>query len=168
MLLDEHYVQHASLFLDLSILVRTFGVMFRGEIGEIRNEEVIAAALAEKWGRGEFAHAPKDASARAIKTAGFIRTATISPTADICWNSQKKSLIPENLLFDFDDWCATIEARNWGLGKCATLQCFCSRLSPRPFPLPTPRLRFGSPVITAERFLSTHSDFIRPVKPASR
>jgi lipopolysaccharide/colanic/teichoic acid biosynthesis glycosyltransferase len=43
--LDEHYVQHASLFLDLSILLRTAWVMFRGDV---RDEAVIAVALAEK------------------------------------------------------------------------------------------------------------------------
>jgi lipopolysaccharide/colanic/teichoic acid biosynthesis glycosyltransferase len=43
--LDEHYVRHGSIFLDLSILVRTFWVMLRGDR---RNEAVIASALAEK------------------------------------------------------------------------------------------------------------------------
>jgi len=71
--LDEHYVQHASVFLDLNILIRTAWVMFRGDI---RNEEVIAAALAEKRRRTEpekeVAHAPKDAIVRATKTREFI------------------------------------------------------------------------------------------------
>ncbi len=43
--LDEHYVRHSSIFLDLSILARTLGVMIRDDR---RNEVVIAAALAEK------------------------------------------------------------------------------------------------------------------------
>jgi lipopolysaccharide/colanic/teichoic acid biosynthesis glycosyltransferase len=43
--LDEHYVLHLSPFLDLTILLHTVWVMVRGDI---RNEEVIAAAMAEK------------------------------------------------------------------------------------------------------------------------
>jgi lipopolysaccharide/colanic/teichoic acid biosynthesis glycosyltransferase len=43
--LDEHYVRHGSIFLDLSILTRTLWVMIRDDR---RNEVVIAAALAEK------------------------------------------------------------------------------------------------------------------------
>jgi lipopolysaccharide/colanic/teichoic acid biosynthesis glycosyltransferase len=43
--LDEHYVRHSSIFLDLSILAWTLWVMLRGDR---RNEAVIAAALAEK------------------------------------------------------------------------------------------------------------------------
>lgn len=42
---DEHYVRRASVFLDLSILVRTVWVMVRGDR---RNEVLIAATLAEK------------------------------------------------------------------------------------------------------------------------
>jgi lipopolysaccharide/colanic/teichoic acid biosynthesis glycosyltransferase len=43
--LDEHYVQHASIFLDLNILLRTAKVMFSGDK---RDEAVVRAALAEK------------------------------------------------------------------------------------------------------------------------
>jgi lipopolysaccharide/colanic/teichoic acid biosynthesis glycosyltransferase len=43
--LDEHYVRHASIFLDLKILARTFWVVIRGDR---RDEAIIAAALAEK------------------------------------------------------------------------------------------------------------------------
>jgi hypothetical protein len=43
--LDEHYVRHGSILLDLSILARTLWVMIRDDR---RNEVVIAAALAEK------------------------------------------------------------------------------------------------------------------------
>jgi lipopolysaccharide/colanic/teichoic acid biosynthesis glycosyltransferase len=48
--LDEHYVRHGSIALDLSILVRTSWVMLRGDR---RNEAVIATALAEKQAYGE-------------------------------------------------------------------------------------------------------------------
>jgi lipopolysaccharide/colanic/teichoic acid biosynthesis glycosyltransferase len=76
--LDEHYVQHASLFLDLNIMVRTAWVMLRGDT---RNEEVIAAALAEKRGRAgskkEVVLATKDAFVRATKTKEFARTPKI-------------------------------------------------------------------------------------------
>jgi lipopolysaccharide/colanic/teichoic acid biosynthesis glycosyltransferase len=48
--LDEHYVRHASPFLDLKILLHTVWVMFSGDV---RNEEVIAAALAESRARAE-------------------------------------------------------------------------------------------------------------------
>jgi hypothetical protein len=65
--LDEHYVQRASLFLDLNILVRTFWVMFRGDT---RNEQVIAAALAEKCGRTESRR-----EVALTKTKQFIRVA---------------------------------------------------------------------------------------------
>jgi lipopolysaccharide/colanic/teichoic acid biosynthesis glycosyltransferase len=79
--LDEHYVQRASLFLDLNILVRTFWVMFRGDV---RNEQVIAAALAEKRGRAEarreVALAPKNAPVSATKTKEFMRVAKMSLT----------------------------------------------------------------------------------------
>lgn len=47
---DEHYVQHASIFLDFGILVRTLWVMCRGDK---RNESVIAAAVADKQACGE-------------------------------------------------------------------------------------------------------------------
>jgi lipopolysaccharide/colanic/teichoic acid biosynthesis glycosyltransferase len=74
--LDEHYVEHASLFLDLEILLRTFWVMFRGDV---RNEKVIAAALAEKRARAvskkEIPYAPTDAPVRVTRTNEFIRTA---------------------------------------------------------------------------------------------
>jgi hypothetical protein len=74
--LDEHYVRHASLFFELKILFLTIWVMFRGDV---RNEEVIAAALAEKRGRVEFkrniAHGSQDAPARASISRRFIRTA---------------------------------------------------------------------------------------------
>jgi lipopolysaccharide/colanic/teichoic acid biosynthesis glycosyltransferase len=79
--LDEHYVQRASLSLDLNILVRTFWVMFRGDV---RNEQVIAAALAEKRGRAEarreVALAPKDAPVSATKTKEFMRVAKMDLT----------------------------------------------------------------------------------------
>jgi lipopolysaccharide/colanic/teichoic acid biosynthesis glycosyltransferase len=71
--LDEHYVQHASLFLDLSILLRTAWVMFRGDV---RNEVVIDAALAEKSER-ESALPPQEAVFKAAKPKRFIPAAKI-------------------------------------------------------------------------------------------
>jgi lipopolysaccharide/colanic/teichoic acid biosynthesis glycosyltransferase len=47
---DEHYVRHASIFLDFSILARTLWVMLRGDR---RNEAMIGAALAEKQEHGK-------------------------------------------------------------------------------------------------------------------
>ena len=47
---DEHYVRHASIFLDFNILARTLWVMLRGDR---RNEAIIAAALAEKREHGK-------------------------------------------------------------------------------------------------------------------
>jgi lipopolysaccharide/colanic/teichoic acid biosynthesis glycosyltransferase len=70
--LDEHYVRHASPFLDLKILLNTVWVMFSGDV---RNEEVIAAALAEKRARAEtkqdFAPAPRPAI-KEIKPEGIL------------------------------------------------------------------------------------------------
>ncbi len=48
--LDEWYVQHASLWLDAKIIVRTFIVIMRGDR---RNEPEISAALAERSLRAE-------------------------------------------------------------------------------------------------------------------
>jgi hypothetical protein len=82
--LDEHYVQHASLFLDLSILLRTAWVMFRGDV---RNEVVIAAALAEKRqqlrsekhaeSEKESAVPPQEAAFKAAKSKRFVPVAKI-------------------------------------------------------------------------------------------
>ena len=75
--LDEHYVRNASLLLDLNILVRTIRVMFRGDN---RNEEIIAAALAEKRARLEakenVALAPH-ALGEKIKSEGVTRIAKV-------------------------------------------------------------------------------------------
>ncbi len=74
--LDEHYVRHASLFFELKILFCTIWVMFRGDV---RNEEVISAAVAEKRGRAGFkgntTHGSPDAPANASISRRFIRTA---------------------------------------------------------------------------------------------
>jgi lipopolysaccharide/colanic/teichoic acid biosynthesis glycosyltransferase len=81
--LDEQYVRHASPFLDLNILVRTIWVMFRGDS---RNEEIIAAALAEKRARLEAKenvalapHAPSEKH----KTEGVIRITKGRPTEQL-------------------------------------------------------------------------------------
>jgi Bacterial sugar transferase len=72
--LDEYYVRHVSPLLDLKILLRTAWVMFRGDI---RNEGVIAAALAEKRERTESGEglAPSLSPTTKINPEGILGTA---------------------------------------------------------------------------------------------
>jgi lipopolysaccharide/colanic/teichoic acid biosynthesis glycosyltransferase len=94
--LDEHYVQHASVFLDLYVLVRTVWVMFRGDR---RNEAVIAAALVEKRGRDQFkteiSRASTDAAVDATKAKAIIRMATANLARRSLLVGSRKQLTPQ-------------------------------------------------------------------------
>ena len=88
--LDEHYVRHLSPFLDLKILLRTVWVMFRGDI---RNEEVIAAALAEKRAITETKEdvAPSLSPAvKGIKSEGILLTATRRPRQGLTFARRRR------------------------------------------------------------------------------
>jgi lipopolysaccharide/colanic/teichoic acid biosynthesis glycosyltransferase len=77
--LDEHYVKHASVWLELKIMLFTCWVMIRGDN---RNEALIAAALAEKHGGGghdrALVHAPSiHVASTGIRAQQIIRKANI-------------------------------------------------------------------------------------------
>jgi lipopolysaccharide/colanic/teichoic acid biosynthesis glycosyltransferase len=76
--LDEHYVKHASVWLELKIMLFTGWVMVRGDK---RNEALIAAALAEKQGHGDPrhtpVHAPRSAASSVIRAQHIIRKSRI-------------------------------------------------------------------------------------------
>jgi lipopolysaccharide/colanic/teichoic acid biosynthesis glycosyltransferase len=68
--LDELYVKHNSLLLELKIMLRTAWVMVRGDR---RNEPLIAAALAEKHGHGQLKPLPPHLATPAVASQARVR-----------------------------------------------------------------------------------------------
>jgi hypothetical protein len=68
--LDELYVKHNSLLLELKIMLLTAWVMVRGDR---RNEPLIAAALAEKHGHGERKPPPPHLAASGVTSEARVR-----------------------------------------------------------------------------------------------
>jgi hypothetical protein len=68
--LDELYVKHNSLLLELKIMFLTAWVMVRGDR---RNESLIAAALAEKLGHGERKPLPPRLTGPGLRSEARVR-----------------------------------------------------------------------------------------------